>query len=632
MPDTLIERPTADRAERERAGFAGETGAPSALVASADAETRRWGKRWLEVAGFRVTVATTLAEAAPLVRSGSTEIVVVDASLRGDSGAWACAALRELPGGAELPILALCSSHAHARRAMADGGTDVIQEPVEWPLLSERAARLVQARRTSRELARARFELAALRDGGPAEGRTDRSASVDPLTGLPNRKAYERTLDGALSGCARTGRGLAVLLVDLDRFKLINETYGRHEGNRILVETADRLKACLTRPALVGGHGVGLMTAAVGRLGGDAFSVMVSPVDQREAIERLAQVVLDAVSRPIALDGDEAYVSASLGIAVAPSDGSSAEELLQHGELAMTEARRRGGSSFRFYSRALSGARERAVKIDRLLRRSLESDALSLAYQPIIDLGSRRIVGAEALLRWHHPELGDVPPMEFIPFAEETGLMVEIGRWVLQSACRQLRQWLDDGVPPIRMAVNVSLCQLMRGNLPQLVDEALAETRLDPTLLELELSERGVVCGDPEVLRQLQALRARGVRVSVDDFGTGDAAIGNLKRFPLDTLKVDQSFVAGVLSNEDDAAIASAMIAMAHRLRLRVVAEGVEEAGQMAFLDDLECEELQGFLISPAVPAVRFRELLQRDDGTWGPPRAGRARGARPAC
>ena len=207
-----------------------------------------------------------------------------------------------------------------------------------------------------------------------------------------------------------------------------------------------------------------------------------------------------------------------------------------------------------------------------------------------------------------------MPPTEFIPVAEETGFMVDIGKWVLRMACRQLKAWLDEGLPRIRMATNVSLCQLTRGNLPELVDQALAEAGLDPSLLELELSERGVLRSDPETLRQLQAVRRRGVRVSVDDFGTGDSAIAYLKRFPLDTLKVDQSFVAGALTNQDDAAITSAMIAMAHHLRLRVVAEGVEGQKQFDLLDQMDCEEVQGFFFSPPVPAGEFRELLRRSD------------------
>jgi diguanylate cyclase (GGDEF)-like protein len=613
MPNMPVAPESVSRTGVDGASRAGMEDAPLALVASRDSDTLRWGKKWLESFGFRVAGANSLDEAAGVLRTSTPEIAIVDGSLRSADGVGAWAAIRRLPGGEQLPVLTVCSGDKEATRAIQEGSSEVVRKPVEWPLLSQRAARLVQGHRTLQELAWTRSELASLRNSSQRERPGSPVGTLDPLTGLPNRRSYERLLDGVLAGSARSGSSLAVLFLDLDRFKLINETYGHRGGNQILVQVAERLGSCLRSRDLVTRRKVGLVTAVLGRLTGDAFSLTISPVEGRGEIEPAAQAVLDALSRPFALDENEAYISASLGIAVAPEDGASAEELLQHAELAMAEARRRGGSTFRFYSRTQSSDRERALKIDRLLRRSLERNEFSIAYQPIVDLHSRQIVGAEALLRWRHAELGEVPPMEFIPYAEETGLMVDIGRWVLRTACRQLKDWLDQGLPEIRMAINVSLCQLLRGNLPQLVDEALAEAGLKPSLLELELSERGVLCSDPEILRQLQALRSRGVRVSVDDFGTGDAAIGNLKRFPIDTIKVDQSFVAGALTNGDDAAITSAMIAMAHRLRLRVVAEGVEQAQQVVFLEGLECEELQGFFFSPGVPAEQFGALLARE-------------------
>lgn len=587
--------------------------APVALLASGHADTLRWGRKWLERLGFLVQTAARHDEAALLLRTGTVEIVIADASLGSPDRLGTWAALRQLAGGAELPLLALCSGDRESRRALLEGSTDVVRKPLEWPLLSQRAARLVQAHRTLKELAWVRGELEGRQSHDSVDGDGSPSGSVDPLTGLPQRRSYEKVLEGALSGNARTRSELAVLFLDLDRFKLVNETYGRRGGSQVLLQVAERLSACLRRRDLVARPRTGLITAAIGRLGGDAFSVMVSPVGGREEVSLIATTVLDALAAPFALGDTEVYLSASVGIALAPSDGACAEELLQHAELAMVESRRRGGGLTRFYSRALSDARERALKIDRLLRKTLDRNELSLHYQPLIDARTQRIVGAEALLRWQHPELGNVPPMEFIPFAEETGFMVEIGRWVLRTACRQLREWIDDGLPTIRMATNISLCQLVRGNLPQLVDQALAEARLDPALLELELSERGALRSDPDILRQLQALRGRGVRISVDDFGTGDSAIAYLKRFPLDTLKVDQSFVKGSSTDADDAAITSAMVAMAHRLRMRVVAEGVETAQQLDLLQDLGCEEVQGFLFSPAAPASTFRELLGRD-------------------
>jgi diguanylate cyclase (GGDEF)-like protein len=583
-----------------------------ALLASARKETLAWGKRWLERFGFEVTVAVAAADAAPSLAAGSIDVAIVDDSLHRPEAGPAWMAIRGLQGGADVPLLALCASPAEARRAVLEGCTDVMRTPVEWQLLSQRAIRLVGAHRAADELAWTRNELENLRQSCKAEHQADPAAPLDTLTGLPQRRTFEQVLDGCLVGSVRTGTPLAVVFLDLDRFKLINGTYGRLGGSQVLVQVAERLRGCLRKRELVGPRRVGLATAAVARLGGDAFALMVSPVGRREEVSLIGQAVLDALSRPCTVDGDEVYVTASVGIATGPVDGTSAEELLQRAELAMAEASRRGGGAYCFYSRGLSDARERALKMDSLLRRTLERNELSLHYQPIVDVRSRRIVGAEALLRWHSPELGDVPPMEFIPVAEETGFMVDIGAWVLKTACAELRRWLADGLPTVRMAVNVSLCQLTRGNLPQLVDEVLAEGELAPSLLELELSERGVLRSDPEILRQLHALRKRGVRVSVDDFGTGDSAIAYLKRFPLDTLKVDQSFVAGALSNQDDAAITSAMIAMAHRLRLRVVAEGVEGLQQVELLEQMECEEIQGFYFSPPVPPADFRNLLVR--------------------
>jgi diguanylate cyclase (GGDEF)-like protein len=605
----MLPAPTSIPPRADGSAFAGEARAPLALLISRQAETIAWGKKWLERFGFQVLAAGALEEAASLLGSGPAEIAVVDATGRSETTPiWT--AVRLLPGGASLPVLAICANDKDARRAVLERGTDVVRRPLEWQVLSQRAVRLVEAYRNARELQSTRSELDSLRLRSRSASHGDPASPLDPLTGLPQRRAFEQVLESALAGSAGSGLPLAVLYLDLDRFKLINGTYGRLGGSQVLVQVAERLRACLHDRDLLHTRRAGMATAAVARVGGDAFCMMVSPVGAPHEVTPIAQAVLDALALPFAVDEAEVYASASLGISVAPADGTTAEELLQRAELAMAEAGRRGGGGLRFYSRGLSDARQRALKMDRLLRRTLERNELSVHYQPIVEARTRRIVGAEALLRWHSPELGEVPPVEFIPVAEETGFMVEIGRWVLLTACRQVRAWDAEGLPEIRIAVNVSLCQLTRGNVPQLAEEALFETGLDPRRLELELSERGALRSDPEILRQLQALRRRGIRVSVDDFGTGDSAIAYLKRFPLDTLKVDQSFIAGALTDPDDAAITSAMIAMAHRLRLRVVAEGVEEQSQVDMLNALECEEVQGFFFSRPLPADAFRDLL----------------------
>jgi diguanylate cyclase (GGDEF)-like protein len=592
-----------------------DSAAAAALLATRNEDTQSWGRKWLERHGFQVSLARSLPEAEGRLTDGlATDLLVVDGSLPGQDGLSALSVLRRA-AGALLPVLSICANDREAERAVREGSTDVAHKPVDWPIVSQRAARLAREYRAAQERDRMRAELLSLQKAtSAAASPVTPDSQLDPLTGLPQRKAFERILEGALLANARTAAGLAVLLVDLDRFKLINEAYGRGNGSRILAQVAARLRSSLHRRDLVPGRRVGPATAVAARHGADAFALMVSPVAGRRDAEALAHAILAAVCEPVALDEVEAYFTASLGIALAPEDGRSADELLQHAELATAEARRRGGRAVRFYDRTLAEAQERALRIDRVLRRTLERNELKLHYQPLIDARSRRIVGAEALLRWTDPELGVVPPMEFIPYAEETGLMVEIGAWVIRTACRQLRAWMDEGLQPIRVATNISLCQLMRGNLPQIVNEALAENGVPASLLELELSERGVLLPDPEVIRQLEALRQRGVRLSVDDFGTGDSAISYLKKYPLDTLKIDGSFIAGAVSSEDDAAITSAIVAMARRLHLRVVAEGVETQSQVELLESMECEEFQGFFFSPGVPANEFRNLLVRAD------------------
>jgi diguanylate cyclase (GGDEF)-like protein len=589
--------------------------APVALLATRHTETQQWGRKWLERYGFQVSVATSLEDVVGLLATAPTDVVVVDGSLRDRAGLGPSAALRRLPQGSQLPLLVLCSDSKEAHAAVREGGTDVARKPFDWPILGQRAAHMAKAYRASQELARTRSELQTQRTDEKYEAR-EQTGALDPLTGLPSLKSFEHAIESTLSGNARTGAALAVMALDIDRFKLINETYGRRGGSQVLVQVAERLRACVRRRETLGRRLAGPATAAIARIGGDAFGLMISPAERADEVRVIAQSVLDALGAPFAVDAAEVYVAASVGIALAPADGESAEQLVQRADLARTEAQRQSGGAPRFYTRAITEGRERALKIDNLLRRTLERDELALHYQPLVDLTSGRIVGAEALLRWASPELGTVPPLEFIPFAEETGFMVEVGAWVLRTACRQVREWIDQGLPPIRIATNVSLCQLLRGNLPEIVDGALREARIPASLLELELSERGVLRSDPEILRQLQELRRRGVQLAVDDFGTGDSAIAYLKRFPLDTLKIDRCFVAGAVTNESDAAIASAMIAMAHSLRLRVVAEGVERQPELDLLRGLSCEEFQGFLFSPGVPAEAFRELLAREQGS----------------
>jgi EAL domain-containing protein (putative c-di-GMP-specific phosphodiesterase class I) len=357
----------------------------------------------------------------------------------------------------------------------------------------------------------------------------------------------------------------------------------------------------------------GVSTSALARLSGDEFTLMLTNVEDPENARLLGENAIRTLRNRVRVGDREIFVSASIGAAYFPTHGRDAEQLLHHAEIALAEAKRGGGGMVRLYSESFNKANERTFELKRALLDSFERHELQLHYQPLV-LSEGRIIGAEALLRWEHPQLGSVSPAEFVPVAEESGLMRPIGHWVLRTACGQLRAWMDEGLPPIRMAVNVSLCQLSQGDLPAIVREALEEFQLDPSWLELELSERGVLRSDPDILKQLTDLKEMGVRLSVDDFGTGESAIAYLRRFPLDTLKLDRSYVDGVVGDENDAAIISAMIAMAHQLRLGVVAEGVESKEQLGFLRERGCDEYQGFLFSPAVPAQEFLRLLDGID------------------
>jgi diguanylate cyclase (GGDEF)-like protein len=401
--------------------------------------------------------------------------------------------------------------------------------------------------------------------------------------------------------------------VDLDRFSDVNETLGRAAGDRVLEQVAERLSSELRQAGAHNGRRPGLSLAA--RVGGDQFALMLTDAVDADLLSGVAQALLESLARPFVAGDTEVYLTASIGIAVAPADLTDPSELLQHAETAGYEAKRRGGGRFHLYSASLNGAVGFKLGMDRRLRAALERDEFSLHYQPIIAPETLKILGVEALLRWEDPANGWVSPGEFVPVAEETGLMTAIGTWVLRNACRQLRAWIDAGLPSIRMAVNISRCQLERGDLASEVEEVLSETGLAPDVLELELSERGALRTDPAVLGQIRRLKALGVRIVVDDFGTGQSAIAYLKQFPLDTLKIDRSFVMGTVGEGDDAAIVSAMVAMAHRLGLGVVAEGVETEPQLERMQEFGCEAIQGFLFARPVPPDVFVASVETRDG-----------------
>lgn len=575
------------------------------ILACVDEGALRDGASHLAECGFAISRATGWGHALALARELQPSAVLLDNGFLEGAGPQLCAALRRAWGRIETPVLALCRGPREVQRALSAGASDVAEKPVQWELVGRRLGALVRAYRATSELDQNRRQLAQAHVAvAEARRQYEQLSLIDALTRLPNRTQLERIVERAL----RAGSGpVALLTIDLDRFTELNETLGRKAGDELLRQAAGRLAGCLRTWPGVHGARPGVMTAA--RLGGDEFTLMLQDSDA-ESLGALARLVLDTLRRSSTVNDTRVHLSASVGIAVASGSKPTPEALLQHAETAMYEAKRGGGGQYRFYSEDLSIAAQARLNLDQRLRDVFERGALELHYQPLLAAASRRVLGVEALLRWSDPERGWIPPSEFIPVAEDMGMMGEIGVWVLEAACWQLRAWLDGGLPPIRVAVNVSRCQLESGDFAGEVARVLRETRLEPALLELELSERGALRRDPAILAQLRKLKALGVRLVVDDFGTGEAAIGQLRGHALDGLKIDGSFVREVTKGDDCAALTAAMAAMARELRLHVVAEGVETAAELAKMREYGCDAVQGFYFSRAVPADELRRLV----------------------
>jgi diguanylate cyclase (GGDEF)-like protein/PAS domain S-box-containing protein len=430
--------------------------------------------------------------------------------------------------------------------------------------------------------------------------RIEHQANYDPLTGLANRSLLQDRLQQALLTSASSGRRIAVAFVDLDRFKYINDSLGHHVGDELLKSVAARLKSCVRE------------CDTVARLGGDEFVLLINGHTGPEYVRQLMDKMLAAVAQPWTIKQGEFLVSCSIGVALHPEDGEDAQTLLKHADSAMYRAKDSGRNNFQFFTRELNVLMTEQLELETHLRRALERNQFVLRYQPRVNLATGQVVGAEALLRWRIPQRGTIAPGRFIALAEETGLIVPIGKWVLQTACMQNKAWQDAGLPPIGVSVNVSARQFRQASLVQTVAEVLQSTRLEPRYLELEVTESMVMHDAPQVLAMLDELKELGVKIAVDDFGTGYSSLSYLKRFPVDRLKVDRSFVEHMTTEADDATIVRAIIALGHNLGLKVVAEGVETAQQARALRAYQCDEAQGFLFARPVSARDIPRLITR--------------------
>ncbi|HEY6553290.1 MAG TPA: EAL domain-containing protein, partial [Vicinamibacteria bacterium] len=435
-----------------------------------------------------------------------------------------------------------------------------------------------------------------------AETRLSHLANHDQVTDLPSRALFIDRLNQSLARANWHNVLVAVLRVDMERFKVINDTVGQAVGDHLMQLLAMRLRSCVRDGD------------TVARLGVEEFAVILVEVRSPDDVAPIARKIQAAFGPPFHVKGHEFVMTTAIGIAIYPPDGEDAETLIRSAEAATHSARRQGLNEYQFYAASMNAKAAERLRLEADLRKAIDRGEFEVHYQPQIDLRQRRLTGVEALIRWRHPELGLVSPTEFISLLEETGLILPVGEWVLRQACGQKKAWRDEGLAVARMSVNLSSRQLNDPSLVATVSRILGETALDPSDLELEITE-GMIEDADQALKILHGLSAMGVTLAIDDFGMGYSSLAHLKRFPIDTLKIDRTFVRDVTTDSDDAAIAKAIIAMAHSLKLKVIAEGVETKEQLAFLNGESCDEFQGFLFSQAIPGHDLGPLLQRTPG-----------------
>jgi diguanylate cyclase (GGDEF)-like protein/PAS domain S-box-containing protein len=490
------------------------------------------------------------------------------------------------------------SVHLEHRIIRPDGVTRILN--VQAKSIHDAAGNLLRIQGTTQDITERR----------QAEERMRTLTLYDALTGLPNRQFFKEQLDHSLALAQRLKLSLAVLVLDIDRFQRINETFGHGVGDQLLKKAGTRLTRILRDADYVARVETSAETHNVARLGGDEFTIMLTGLTQAEDVAKVARRLLDETARPLQLDGQEVVVTASIGIAVFPTDGTDTDTLLKNADSAMYFAKKQGKNNYQFFSASTNARSFQKLGLENGLRKALEREELVLHYQPKVDAAGGVIFGVEALVRWKHPDLGMVPPGDFIPLAEETGLILPIGEWVLGEACRQLSAWRAAGFADLTMAVNMASQNFAQKGFVKRVTACILSAGLVPEGVEIEVTESVLMQDVEATIATLRALKENGIALSVDDFGTGYSSLAYLKRFPIDTLKIDRSFVRDVMSNREDAAITSAIITLAKRLDMQVVAEGVETAEQAAFLRREGCHLMQGYFFGRPLAAVDLTPLL----------------------
>ena len=540
----------------------------------------------LACAGYTTVSSTTDARTvAELHREHRYDLIVLDLQMPHMDGFGVLEQLREIEAGQYLPVLVASSEPAWQLRALDAGAKDFVSKPYDYCEMLSRIRNMLEVR----------LLYTGSRDYG------QRMACYDSLTGLANRDRFTRTLEQEL--LAVWPKTSALLLIDVDGFTDVNATFGHAAGDEVLRQFSQRL-ARLAPPR-----------STLGRFGSDEFALLLAAPDNLHAAVLMTEQIREALVAPFRLAEGELTLSASIGVATCPADADEAAALIQRAAIALQQARQDGRGASRFYTAAMNAQSRRRYEMESALRKAYDNGEFQLYYQPKMQLNGGAMVGAEALLRWHRPGHGVVSPAEFIPLLEENGLIVAVGAWAIDTACRQIAAWSVASAGPVPVAVNVASAQFSNSgvDLVTVVSEAIARHRIDASLLCLEVTESALMADIGRTAATLAKLRAMGVHIAIDDFGTGYSSLAYLKRFPVDTLKIDIAFIREVTSNPDDAAVVDAIIAMAHSLHLDVVAEGVETAAQLAHLNRHRCDQVQGYYVSRPLPAAQFEQLMRQE-------------------
>jgi len=554
--------------------------AGSIIIADDDPSILLLLRHILSDMNYDVSEARSGIEAIEMCREQHYDLAVFDLVMPDVDGISACKEVTfQSPSPPPVLIITSLDDDSSVSRAFEAGAIDYVTKPINWSVFKQRVKRLVESEQNKQKVKRLEFH--------------------DTLTGLPNRALLLDRLESATFRAQRNNSMSALMMVDIDNLKLINETLGHHNGDKIIQSVASRLSQSIRD------------TDTLSRSGGDEFNLIIENIKNLEDVGLLAAKFSDIIEHRLTIMDHEIHIKASIGISLYPQDGTDIGSLLSNADAALYRAKEQGGNVYEFYSPELGKQANRRLKLENNLRQAIENDELVVYYQPKIDLNSGFANGMEALVRWNHPSQGIIPPDEFIPIAEETGLIIPLGKQVIKKACAQFKKWQDDDIPVTNISINVSARQFKEEDLVTLFEETLEKNRLDATHIELELTESALLHNEDHAESTLKQLHKMGLKISIDDFGTGYASLSYLKRLPIDILKIDKSFTDGILHDPDDIAIVNAIYGLAKGLGLKLVAEGIETSEQLARVKSIGVDYGQGYYWSPPKPAEQYAALLQ---------------------